>query len=669
MRAVTLILSISLLPGCWFVKKSKNHGDSASEFQRDKNPSPLGLTGELRMVESCDALVDWLRTKKLEELKHAYEEEAYWYFHRDESGGRGVPTAMPEVATDTSAPASGTTADNSSGTNGQVNGVEEADVFKNDGEHLYIARNKELRVIKSWPVDSLGLVGKVALKEQPFEMMLRDKQIILFSSVAGEPIEGPFTGVGRAEPAIDIGSASMPGYGTYGYTRITVVDVSTPSAPKITLEKEFKGYYQTSRRSDAALRLVYHPQIKLPKDLVPYLNIWERKPAHEAAARAMIDEALTKSSEALASRELKQWLTSGESIAANNCKDIYLPSTGSELSVVSLATLNLNSLVVQEISVLAAAHELYANQENIYLANHYYWGFTGPFNYTFFHKFHAPDENSLTYVASAGVEGHLINQFAMDEYKDVLRIAVTATNDDRKSVNRVHTLQQDGAQLQVIGSTPDLAENERIFSARFMGDRGYIVTFRQIDPLFTLDLTDATKPTVRGELKIPGVSTYLHPVGEHQLVGIGNEAGRLKLSYFDVSDIAAPREINALQYSASSEAQYDHRAVVDASWLKRFAIPSASYYPTQKASLLLFKTDKDQGVKEAGKLDVSDLVKTSYTLNDSSTTSSGPTTSPMAYRVRGYFMNDVVFALTDKGVRAATVGDVSVAVLKTLTWE
>lgn len=671
MRAMTVILTFSVLQGCWLVNKGKSQGDAASEFPRSINPSPLGLTGQLHMVESCDALGDWLRERKLAELKHSFEEEVYWYFNHDQPNvGRGSP--LPEMTTSTSAPdnsaGSGTTADNSSGTNGQVNGMEEADVFKNDAEHLYIVRNKELRVIKSWPVDSLGQVGKIALKEQPFEMMLRDKQIILFSHVVGETIESPIGRVGRAEPVVDIASSSMPTYNNYRHTLVTVVDISVPSAPKVMLEKELKGYYQTSRRSGAALRLVYHPQIKLPKELPTHLNLWERKPTDESAAHALIDEAMAKSSEALASWKVNQWFTSGDALIANSCKDIYLPSTGAELAAVRLATFNLDSLAVHEISVLARAHELYANHESIYLSNHYYWGASGPFNYTFFHKFSALDDSSLSYAASGGVEGHLINQFAMDEHKNILRVAVTTTNANQKTVNRVQTLQQDGAELHVVGSTADLAENERIFSARFMGDRGYIVTFRQIDPLFTLDLADATNLIVRGELKIPGVSTYLHPVGDHQLVGIGNEAGRLKLSYFDLDDMAHPREVNALQYPSGSEAQYEHRAVVDAAWLGRFAIPTASYYPTKKAALLLFKTDKDNGIKEAGRLDVSDLVGSGYTLNDSAT-SSAPTSSPMAYRVRGYFMNDVVFALTDKGVRAAKVDEASVAELKTLIWE
>ncbi len=683
MRVVTFILCTAILQGCWFAKKSKSNDDSATDGNPGLNPSPLGLTRSLQMVESCDAMTSWLREQKLAQLKKYYEQEIYWYFNKGRNdgivvaGNANAPAATNAPTVDTmSGPGAGAdkaasnSAENSSGTNGQAGGVEEADVFKNDSEHLYIARKKELRVIKSWPVESLAQVGKVALKEQPFEMLLRDKQIILFSHIAGEPIENTNNN-GQAKPAIGAGdSASSPAYPgnrSYRYTHVTVVDVSNPAAPKITLEKEFKGYYQTSRRSGSAVRFVYHPGVKHPKDTVESLDLWNRTPKNEEAAQAILNEALTKSSDALTAKTAKDWFTTGEAMTVNNCKDVYIPSTGAELAAINLVTLNLDSLGVQEVSVLAQAHELYANQSSFYLASHYYWGGQGPFNYTFIHKFKAADESSLVYAASGGVEGHLINQFAMDEYKDILRIALTTQNDAKKNVNRVQTLQQDGAKLHVLGSTPDLAENERIYSARFMEDRGYIVTFRQIDPLFTLDLSDAANPLVRGELKIPGVSTYLHPVGEHQLVGVGNEAGRLKLSYFDASDIAAPREVNALLYPASSEAQYEHHAVVDASWLNRFAIPTSSY-SSQNAALLLFKSSKENGVQEAGKLDVSDLVK-GPGFGLSTEPMPGPTSSPMAYRVRGYFMDNVVFALTDVGVRAGKVEDAKVTELKTLKWD
>ena len=104
-------------------------------------------------------------------------------------------------------------------------------------------------------------------------------------------------------------------------------------------------------------------------------------------------------------------------------------------------------------------------------------------------------------------------------------------------------LRQDGTKLNQVGAVGGLGEGERIYGVRFMGERGYVVTFRQIDPLYTLDLSDPTAPKVVGELKIPGYSAYLHPVGENLLLGVGREAQNVKASLFDVSNLAAPREV------------------------------------------------------------------------------------------------------------------------------
>ena len=168
------------------------------------------------------------------------------------------------------------------------------------------------------------------------------------------------------------------------------------------------------------------------------------------------------------------------------------------------------------------------------------------------HRFDVSDPTKTVYKASGSVPGFILNNYALSEHNGDLRVASTEQppwvpgGAAPTSSSRVTVLRQDGAKLNQIGAVGGLGEGERIYAVRFMGERGYVVTFRQVDPLYTLDLTDPTAPKVVGELKIPGYSAYLHPVGENLLLGIGREGPNVKASLFDVANMAAPREVTNL---------------------------------------------------------------------------------------------------------------------------
>ena len=153
---------------------------------------------------------------------------------------------------------------------------------------------------------------------------------------------------------------------------------------------------------------------------------------------------------------------------------------------------------------------------------------------------------NLKVLASGFVPGHLLNQFSMDEYKNNLRVATTSggrgsmINSDY-SVNDVYVL--DPA-MSIIGSAKDMGEEERIYSVRFLSDKGYVVTFRETDPFYVLDLSNPSNPEIKGELKIPGYSSYLHPIDKDTIIGFGKEDSNVKISLFDVSDPADPKEVS-----------------------------------------------------------------------------------------------------------------------------
>jgi uncharacterized secreted protein with C-terminal beta-propeller domain len=144
-------------------------------------------------------------------------------------------------------------------------------------------------------------------------------------------------------------------------------------------------------------------------------------------------------------------------------------------------------------------------------------------------------------IAKTGkVPGRLLNQFSVDEYEGNLRVATTV-GVGAKSANDVYVLDDN---LKITGSVIDLGKEERIYAVRFMGDRGFVVTFKETDPLYSLDLSDPNSPKITGELKIPGYSSYLHPLKQYLLVGIGKEENQVKVSLFDVADPIRPTEID-----------------------------------------------------------------------------------------------------------------------------
>jgi len=216
----------------------------------------------------------------------------------------------------------------------------------------------------------------------------------------------------------------------------------------------------------------------------------------------------------------------------------------------------------------------------------------------------------LRVSARGDVEGRLLNQFSMDEKAPYLRIATT--EDETERTNNVFVLNED---LEIIGSLEGLAPTERIYSARFMGDMLYLVTFRQVDPLFAIDLSDPEHPEVLGELKIPGFSNYLHPVGETHLIGVGQQDSKIKISLFDVTDPTMPVEVDnyTTEENGYSAALYDHKAVLFDVERSRLVIPfyyyedisNESYYAYWQhcSEALVFDISVDSGISLFGRID------------------------------------------------------------------
>ena len=205
------------------------------------------------------------------------------------------------------------------------------------------------------------------------------------------------------------------------------------------------------------------------------------------------------------------------------------------------------------------------------------------------------NKTNVTFQSSATLKGHLLNQFSMDEHKGYFRVVTTEGNtwDDKKpSENNLFILDEN---LNTTGSVEGLAKGERIYSARFMGDKAYMVTFRETDPLFVIDVANPAAPKVLGELKIPGFSNYLHPLDDNHLIGFGYETVAeknpqggepliltmgMKISLFDVTDFHNPKEKDTEIIGGRgtySQIQYDHKALFQHEERNLYGFPISIY--------------------------------------------------------------------------------------------
>ncbi|MDH3607445.1 MAG: beta-propeller domain-containing protein, partial [Acidimicrobiia bacterium] len=298
--------------------------------------------------------------------------------------------------------------------------------------------------------------------------------------------------------------------------------------------------------------------------------------------------------------------------------------------MLTVVTVDLSEgLVPNGVGVLAEGDTVYASSDSLYVASRQWvdWNelseteidarVSGEF--TEIHKFDISDPDTTTYRATGKVEGYLLNQFSLSEHDGYLRVATTDQapwwgRGDRSSESFVRVLEEKDGVLEIVGSVGGLGKGEQIYSVRFMGEVGYVVTFRQTDPLYTIDLSDPANPAVVGELKILGYSAYLHPLSEGLLLGVGQDAteeGRTtgtQVSVFDVSDPANPIRID--QYTmkgAHSEVEWDHRAFLYWEPTATAVIPVQRWGWDERSGkddyfvgAIGLELDTDRGIQEVG---------------------------------------------------------------------
>lgn len=365
-------------------------------------------------------------------------------------------------------------------TNIQVEGVDEADIVKTDGEYLYIISGRSVVIVKAYPPEEAAVVAKINVKGTLKQLFINNDRLVIFH---------------------------QGGLSNEAKMAICIYDVSYRDFPTLKREVIVEGRYFTSRMiGDYVYAIVMrdvsivNDEVELPK--LCFNGKWRETPATKIYYSNMADYAYTFTT----------------IVAVNVHEDWQEPAYGSIL--------------------LGATSNVYVSTNNIYLA-------ISAFGETHLHRIHI-EEDKITYVANGRVPGRVLNQFSMDEYSGHFRIATT--NGGR---NSLYVLDMD---LKIVGALEDIAPNERIYSARFMGNICYLVTFRNVDPFFVIDLSDPYAPKVLGMLKVSGYSDYLHPYDENYVIGVGKETvpaeggefswyQGVKISLFDVTDVYSPKEI------------------------------------------------------------------------------------------------------------------------------
>ncbi len=531
-------------------------------------------------------------------------------------GARGGPAVMlPMLGSETAA---GKTPGHSQ-TNTQVAGIDEADLIENDGTNLYLLSRGELLVIDARDPNAPVVKSRTTLEGSPVALYLHEGRLTVISSHWKEIDTPPGE---RVMPALKM-------RGT-GETLVTVFDTADAAAPRVVSRTALDGWYSDSRMVEGKLAIVLQNDLLVgywggPLAATTRLAGPGVKPVSDQAMAQLLRRASLAS--LVPGFSTTNYGPGGSARTTSGLitqpQDILAPLDESEpnlLSVVLIQTGGETPGVVGTTSVVGGyASSIYMDATSLYLFGPRWDGMGERTNVQRLDI----SGNTPRLLATGSFEGHLLNQFSADAKGDILRVATTRWT-NTGTVNAVQVLRTQGDSIGLIGSVDNIAPGERIMSARFIDDRAYLVTFEQVDPLFTIDLADPTAPKILGELKIPGFSRYLQPYGAGYLLGIGRDAdpatGRtlgLKLSLFDVRDDKAPKETATYLVDTPkdgwswSDAEWDHHALGFFPELGLVAVPVQSQGAWNvgpdgtggaetKSELMLFRVSVESGISLLG---------------------------------------------------------------------
>ena len=507
-------------------------------------------------------------------------------------------------------------------TNVQVEGVDEADTVKTDGEYIYIASRGQVTIVDASAPDDLWLACNLTQDD-----------------ILGFELDDCWTSLIGLYVTNDVLVTVMTVYEydtDYVYseseiwfslpvlrlrTLLSVFDIEDPASPELECSYGMSGAHSATRMIGDTVYLMTESYIVTVEDDPILPSVWDSDAAEQFDPGKVFYDG------------------------GSTTVDAFV-----NMMALDVVTGDYDYMGV----VTGYASTVYMSTGALYFT---YQKWSGPFLMveidaepieddtvrTTIHKIEV-DGLTMTATAAGEVKGWLLDQFSMDERDGMLRVATTSSWSEPE--NNVYILRED---LSVRGSLEGLAPTERIYSARYIEDTLYLVTFRQVDPLFVIDLSDPSSPEVLGELKVPGFSSYLHPVGDDRLLGIGRENSSVKLSLFDVSDSAAPVEQDCYtveEYSYTL-ATSDHKAVLFDPSRDMLVIPITiydyySYTNYYESGAWVFDVSAEDGISLRG---VVTHDASSYYYYD--------------YVSRALYIGDVLFTVSSASLKSTSLVDLT----------
>jgi hypothetical protein len=515
----------------------------------------FGGFGSSRMgfFSDCPQLLGYLREHTLERVTEWGLGYGYYPYARGDMAAAAETTAAASDSAGGMQSAPAATGPTYSETNTQEVGVDEGDIVETNGTHLFVAGQDGVRIVD---VAASDVAATLAVPQGSHQLILDGTRLM----VATQP------------------------WNSGQEIVVSLFDVADPAAPVLLERQHLEGSLVAARASDGTARLVLTSQLATR---LPFVN--------PGMFGYTTERALAENQRVVEETPIDDWMPrtfregadgSYSAVAtALDCSAVAAPSEFAGLGITWVASIDLagtsDTPVRASAGVVSQGGTVYQSASNLYLAT-VPWDVWYPMASdssspspapsspppTYIHQFALGADGGVKYLASGEVTGQLLNQFAMSELGGDLRVATTVNDwsGNGASESFVKVLRPDGDRLVEIGSVGGLGKGEQIYAVRFLGTQGYVVTFKQVDPLYVVDLADPTAPRLVGELKIPGYSAYLHPVGDGLLLGVGQSATLegvtqgTQLSLFDVRDPANPVQLSTLLLGGSSEAEWDHHA-------------------------------------------------------------------------------------------------------------
>jgi len=609
-----------------------------TRFQGDSDirPTPFG---------SDDAFLQYLIDQAVQQYSDLFGQQ-YTYEAYPPIVGPIFPLG-PALTASASSPAG---SPSFSQTNTQVAGVDEGDTVKTDGQYLYLLSNGNLVILNAWPAEDLQTLSVTPLQGTPLVEYLDGDRLTVISQdyqPNGFPIESPF-----------LAGPVFWRYWSQPVVDVTVYDVSDPAAPTVVQETTLDGTYNNSRAIGSTVYVALNATLSSlpPPEYTVTGNtlVYETEAEYEARMETLpLDGLLPHYTTQSTNADGTQESTGLLAVPA----DIYQPAVPGDNNLLTVVSFDVtgNSGPTNSVSFLTSYDAiLYAATDNFYLITNR-WSYVN--NWTFIDQLNL-DDGDMTLTATAQVPGTILNQFSVAENGPYLDIATTS-GWWQTSSNNVFVLTQNNDSLDVVGQLEGLAPGETITSVTFLGDRAFVSTADQVNPLFALYLSDPTNPVVAGSLEVPGYTGYLQAIDATHLIGIGEDNGtqgtNLVISLFDVTDLSNPILVSSYTVAPDgwswSPAEYDYHAITWYPEYQTLAFPVTSegvvsdpdepgvqsyFYQTD---LLVFNVDTANGVLNL----------------------QGEVSDTSAIQ-RGVFIGNVLYAISDTSVQAYSLDDLTTLV-------